>query len=64
MIHKKGKRGKLYFVVETKSALFTDALRPAEKAKIECGKEHFKALGKEVKFAVTDSFGDFSGKYV
>ena len=44
---------KLYFVVETKSAPFTDALRPAEKAKIACGKEHFKALGKEVEFAVT-----------
>ena len=55
---------KLYFVVETKSALFTDALRPAEKAKITCGKEHFKALGKEVEFAVTNSFDDFSGKYV
>ena len=55
---------KLYFVVETKSALFTDALRPAEKAKIACGKEHFKALGKEVEFAVTNSFEDFSGKYV
>ncbi len=55
---------KLYFVVETKSTLFTDALRPNEKAKIACGKEHFKALGNEVEFAVTNSFGDFSGQYV
>ncbi len=55
---------KLYFVVETKSTLFTDALRPTEKAKIACGKEHFKALGKEVEFAVTNAFEDFSGKYV
>ncbi len=52
------------FVVETKSTLFTDALRPTEKAKIACGKEHFKALGKEVEFAVTNAFEDFSGKYV
>ena len=55
---------KLYFVVETKNTLFTDALRPTEKAKIACGKEHFKALGKEVEFAVTNTFEDFSGKYV
>ena len=51
------------FVVETKSTLFTDALRPTEKAKIACGREHFKALGKEVEFAVTNAFEDFSGKY-
>jgi type III restriction enzyme len=55
---------KLYFVVETKSTLFTDALRPTEKAKIACGKEHFKALGKKVEFAVTNAFEDFSRKYV
>jgi type III restriction enzyme len=35
---------RLYFVVETKSSLFTGDLRNSEAAKIECGKEHFKAL--------------------
>ncbi|MFH0782292.1 MAG: DEAD/DEAH box helicase family protein [Pseudomonadota bacterium] len=35
---------RLYFVVETKSSLFVDALRDKEKAKIDCGKAHFKAL--------------------
>ena len=35
---------RLYFVVETKSSLFTDDLRHKESAKIECGKAHFKAL--------------------
>ncbi|MBX3356286.1 MAG: DEAD/DEAH box helicase family protein [Phycisphaeraceae bacterium] len=36
---------RLYFVVETKgTALFSDALRPMEQAKIQCGREHFKAL--------------------
>jgi type III restriction enzyme len=35
---------RLYFVVETKSSLFTDELREKERAKIECGKAHFKAL--------------------
>lgn len=55
---------KLYFVVETKGSLFTDALRPTEKAKIACGKEHFKALGSDVGFSVTNSFEEFSGTYV
>ncbi len=36
---------RLYFVVETKSSLFTDDLRDKESAKIECGKAHFEALG-------------------
>lgn len=35
---------RLYFVVETKSSLFTDELRDKESGKIECGKAHFKAL--------------------
>jgi type III restriction enzyme len=35
---------RLYFVVETKSSLFTDDLRDRESAKIECGKAHFEAL--------------------
>ena len=35
---------RLYFVVETKGGLFTDALRPIEEGKIKCGKAHFKAL--------------------
>lgn len=35
---------RLYFVVETKSSLFTDDLRDKESAKIECGIAHFKAL--------------------
>ena len=35
---------RLYFVVETKSSLFTDELRDKESAKIQCGKAHFKAL--------------------
>ena len=35
---------RLYFMVETKSGLFTDDLRTRESAKIACGKAHFKAL--------------------
>ncbi|MGV8893840.1 MAG: type III restriction-modification system endonuclease [Burkholderiaceae bacterium] len=35
---------RLYFVVETKSSLFTDDLHDKESAKIECGKAHFQAL--------------------
>jgi len=35
---------RLYFVVETKSSLFSDDLRDKERAKINCGKAHFEAL--------------------
>jgi type III restriction enzyme len=35
---------RLYFVIESKSSLFTDDLRDKESAKIECGKAHFAAL--------------------
>ena len=35
---------RLYFVVETKSSLFTDDLRDRESAKIQCGEAHFNAL--------------------
>lgn len=45
---------RLYFVVETKSSLFTDDLRDKESAKIECGKAHFKAL----------TIGENSARYV
>ena len=35
---------RLYFVVETKGGLFVDDLRDKERAKVQCGKAHFKAL--------------------
>jgi len=37
---------RLYFVVETKSSLFTDDLRDKEGAKIKCGEAHFAELAK------------------
>lgn len=52
---------RLYFVVETKSSLFTDDLRSKEDAKIECGKAHFAALGvaeSRAQYLVATSFGD------
>lgn len=52
----------LYFVVESKGGLFTDALRPTEQAKIDCGCEHFKALGTEVGFTVANNYETFSEK--
>jgi type III restriction enzyme len=35
---------RVYFVVETKSSLFTDDLRDRESGKIKCGEAHFEAL--------------------
>jgi type III restriction enzyme len=43
LVNKDGTR-RLYFVVETKSSLLADDLRNSERAKIECGRAHFKAL--------------------
>ena len=37
---------RLYFVVETKSGMFTDDLRTREDHKIKCGVAHFDELGK------------------
>lgn len=45
---------RLYFVVETKSSLFTDDMRDKENAKIQCGRAHFNAL----------AVGDFPAKYI
>ncbi|CAA9891572.1 Type III restriction enzyme [Candidatus Methylobacter favarea] len=53
---------KLYFVVETKGSILGKFLRPVEKAKIDCGREHFKVLGETVGFTVADSFGTFMDK--
>ncbi len=52
---------RLYFVVETKSSLFTDDLRDKESAKIECGRAHFQALGvgeDPAKYVVARNVGD------
>jgi len=51
---------RLYFVVETKGTLFADALRATEQAKIDCGREHFKTLGTEVRFKVANNAEVFS----
>ena len=53
---------KLYFVVETKGSMFSDALRPTEKAKIECGKAHFEALGNDTQFIKADSYDSFDSQ--
>ncbi len=52
---------RLYFVVETKSSLFTDDLRDKESAKIECGKAHFHALAvgeNPARYVVARTAGD------
>jgi len=56
-------RERLYFVVESKGGLFADAIRLTEQAKIDCGREHFKALGDEVKFTVANNYDRFSQEF-
>ena len=58
MVIEKDGNKKLYFVVETKCSLFTDALRPAEQAKIDCGMAHFDALGDDVQFVKATEMKD------
>ncbi len=62
----------LYFVVETKSSIFSDDLREIEKAKIKCGSAHFDALSKDIngkdienpaKFVKADTFDTFSANF-
>jgi type III restriction enzyme len=56
---------RLYFVVETKSSLFTNDLRDKESAKIECGKAHFKALvvgNSPAEFIQARNFDDLMAK--
>ncbi len=64
-----GSGEQLYFVVETKSSIFSDDLREAEKAKIKCGEKHFNALSKDsqgnnipnaAKFVKADNFDTFA----
>ncbi|TPE52016.1 type III restriction endonuclease subunit R [Maribrevibacterium harenarium] len=62
LIEQDGKE-KLYFVVETKSTLFSIERRPEENAKIKCGYAHFEALGDDVNFTVSNSIDEFSGRY-
>ena len=62
LIEKDGKE-KLYFVVETKSTLFSVERRPEENTKIKCGYAHFEALGEDVKFTVSNSMDEFSSRY-
>ncbi|MGC8553390.1 MAG: type III restriction-modification system endonuclease [Phycisphaerae bacterium] len=53
---------KLYFVVESKGSMLAEAIRPAEQAKIECGKKHFAALNTGVQFTKADTFENFMGQ--
>jgi type III restriction enzyme len=56
---------RLYFVVETKSSLFTDDLRGKESAKIACGKAHFQALatgGPSAQYVMARSVDDILTK--
>lgn len=50
---------KLYFVVESKDTIYKDMLRDIEKAKIQCGEEHFKALGEETRYLKASNYENF-----
>jgi type III restriction enzyme len=45
----------MYFVVETKGTINTKNPRTTESDKVECGRNHFKALDSEISFDVTNN---------
>ncbi|WP_375627501.1 MULTISPECIES: hypothetical protein [unclassified Bartonella] len=49
---------KLYLIVESRS-IFENMLHDLEKAKIHCGREHFKALGENTQYIVSDNYETF-----
>lgn len=55
---------RLYFVVETKSSLFSEDLRQTESDKIKCGIAHFAALDNEVQFIKAASIDDLLDRAV
>jgi type III restriction enzyme len=55
----KDEEQKLYFVLETKGNILSEALRPTEFGKIQCGHKHFEALGNKVAFKEIDNFTSF-----
>lgn len=48
--------------METKGTLFAEELREKEKAKIVCGKKHFKAIGLEHEMIQTNSFDNLESQ--
>lgn len=49
----------LYFILETKGSTSLIDLRTTEQLKIHCGKEHFKALGNDIRLEVAKSWKEF-----
>lgn len=59
LVEKDGAK-RLYFVIETKSSLAFEDIRPIEQGKIKCGEAHFKALDSQVVFAQANGHEYFS----
>ena len=53
----------LYFVVESKGGMFSDATRPTEDAKIDCAKAHFAAVGQDVKCFKADNYNEVTNHF-
>ena len=52
----------IYFIVETKADKEEKDLTSVEKSKIKCGKLHFEAVSKNIKFNWVKSYDDFKRK--
>ncbi|MBR3571151.1 MAG: hypothetical protein IKL15_00605, partial [Mycoplasmataceae bacterium] len=52
----------IIFIAETKGTTDENQLRKIEKDKIECGKKHFQAINKKIKFKIGNDFYDMISK--
>ena len=53
----------IYFIVETKAGKAEVNLQEVERNKIKCGKLHFAAVSKQIKFDWVNSYNDFIYKF-
>ena len=53
---------RLYFVLESKGEILEDMLRDVEKAKVNCGRAHFEALGDGTRYKVVNNYETFINK--
>ena len=54
---------KIYFIVESKGSELALDLRDSESTKIECAKEHFKAISDDVQMIQAKEFENFKDYY-
>lgn len=63
-LYEKRGRKENVFVLETKGTTEEHNLRPSERQKIHCGREHFKALDNEIDYELAKDWQQLKGNKV